>query len=379
MEFASGISIIVATEGRSNLTAGLLKELLVVRKPFVHPTEVLVIDSSIGAERVEIASACENSDAILIDGPVSVRSKRNIGIKRACYSVLLFLDSDCLPSTSLLEKHWENYVKDPAQKIGGVLGRLQFFGKETFSWQIIKDSSLVQHFSIAAQSRTVRWGATANLSIRHDVFNDIGLFDESFPFKLGGDDLDMTYRMTCAGWELLCEPDALVFHSRSTWSSVRSVLSRALRWGKMEYYLYCKHSNLRSPSTPSIWGWLIFVMVYAIILSLLQSSVRYLALPAVWFFLSLILFSIWTTMASGDKRNLGIKKFFQDFLTAFPELTYQLGSTLEFVKHGDLRFLHSRVLLNHQGIEGYWTSDAWNIWSNLLALLICQTAFWIWM
>jgi hypothetical protein len=378
MAFPSGISVVIATEGRGCLTANLLKKLFAARRSFEYPTEVLVVDSSSGQERLEIADACKNYDAVLIDGPSSVRKKRNIGIGLVKYSILLFLDSDCIPSDDLLVRHWQHYDVQAGNRVGGVLGRLEFVGKETFSWKLIRESSLVQHFSVASHAKSVRWGATANLSVSREVLDEVGMFDESFPFKLGGDDLDLTYRMTHAGWELLCDPNALVFHDRSTWASIKSVLSRALRWGKMEYYLYCKHPDLRCASTPTIWGWTIFVLVYAVVLSVLQSSTVFLLFPLVWFVLSLILFSVWIAMSVHESASTRAKTFGQSLLTAVPELTYQLGSTLEFLAHGDFRFLYSRALLSHQGIAGYWTADAWNVWSNLVSLLICQTVFWTW-
>lgn len=375
MKPSPGISIIIATEGRVHLTAKLLKSLLTERRSFNVQTEVVVIDSSAGKERSEISRACKEYEATLVDGPSNVRKKRNLGINKASFSVLLFLDSDCNPSTNLLEKHWQHYAQYPSNRTGGVLGRLQFTGVKTFAWYLVRDTSLVQHFSSASYEKSVRWGATANLSIRREVFNDIGMFDESFPFRLGGDDLDLTYRMTYSGWELVCEPEALVFHDRDTWSSVSSVLLRAIRWGRMEFYIYRKHPSLHSPTLPTIWGWLILITLYAIFMAFLQSSIWFLAFPAIWFFISTMIFSTLIALTSNKTRIPRFKIFILSLLSSIPELTYQLGNTVEFLRHGDLRFFYSRALLNHQGIKGYWEMDALNIWSNLLSLLICLTCW----
>lgn len=50
-----------------------------------------------------------------------------------------------------------------------------------------------------------------NVSFKKSVLEEIGMFEENFPFKLGGDDLDMTYRVTKAGYMIGSAPNAVTY------------------------------------------------------------------------------------------------------------------------------------------------------------------------
>ena len=373
--FQPGISIVIPTEQRVSLTTALLERLYELRSKTDIANEVLVVDSSWGIAKKEIATTCSTYDAILLEGPANVRIKRNIGVMHANYSIILFLDSDCMPADDLLECHWMHYNFSGKPCIGGVLGYTNFTGTETLAWELVRHSSLVRQFDITKKSQMLRWGPTINLSVRREALDEIGLFDESFPFKLGGDDLDLTYRLTHSGSILLSDPNAIVYHTLDTWNNLGSVLQRALRWGKMEYYLYRKHPGLHSHYPPTIWGWLILVLFCSIIQSIIFYSPWFMSLPLLWFLLSLLLFSSLETLDKNTPWRNWHKVFRQSLFTAIPELVYQFGSTLEFIKHFDLRFFYSRVLLNHEGINGVWIPEAWNTWSNLIALLFSQSVF----
>lgn len=376
MNSNSGLSIIIPTEGRVHLTIQLIETLyeLCVRADF--KTEVIIIDSSEKNDRTQIANACSQFNVNLISGPASVRKKRNLGIMESTYSVILFLDSDCTPTEDLLQQHWKCYQKIEGSNLGGVLGRLKFTGPESLAWKFVQNSSLVQQFNIATTNKSVSWGPTANLSVRRDVLHEIGLFDETFPFKLGGDDLDLTYRLTKSGWLLACNPDAIAYHTRDTWNSLALVLSRALRWGRMEYHLYKKHASLRMHHPPTILGWLLLIIFFSLIQSLIFNAPVLLLMPLVWFLLAIFFFSLLASLTSPKNK---LKAFVESLLTAVPELMYQFGSTFEFLRHADIRFFYSRPLLSSNGVKGSWNPEAWNTWSNLLALLVHYSLvlFWV--
>ena len=369
----NGLSIVIPTEGRAYLTVRIIKRLHELRQCADFPSEVLVIDSSTDADYKAIAEACSNEDAVLIKGPASVRAKRNIGIQHANFSPILFLDSDCDPSVNLLKEHWKVYTSTDELNVGGVLGRLEFVGSETFAWKIVRHSSLVRHFYIAKESKYASWGATANLSILREAIDSIGLFDENFPFKLGGDDLDFTYRLTQAGWHLVCNPEALAYHDLQTWSSLGAVLKRALRWGRMEYYLFEKHKTLQIPHPPTLFGWFVFVLFISLVNAAVFQSLLFLAVPVGWLVLAILFFSFFAGMSCAGSNQSKWSEFKESLLSSIPELFYQLGSSLEFIRHADIRFFYSRPLLNSGGVKGIWLQEARNTWSNLLALLICYS------
>jgi hypothetical protein len=373
--YQRGVSIIIPTEQRAALTEDLLERLDELRSKIDIANEVIVVDSSWGKDQAKITSACNKYDALLFVGPANVRRKRNLGISKSRYSIILFLDSDCIPADGLLQAHWAHYNNLDTLHISGVLGHTTFIGSETLAWKLVRHSSLLKQFDAGEKTQLIIWGPTINLSVRRDVLDDIGMFDESFPFKLGGDDLDLTYRLTQSGRKLLSEPNAIVYHKLDTWNSLRAVLKRAFRWGRMEYHLFRKHPDLRSKYPPTIWGWLILILALSITQSIILGALYFMYLPLLWFLISLLFFSSCEALDNNMLWRDRLKVFVKSFCTAIPELVYQLGSTFEFIKHADPRFFYSRVLLNHGGINGVWIPEAWNTWSNLAALILSQTAF----
>lgn len=370
--YSDGISIIVPTECRVSLVGELVKSLKAARSTFALPSEVLIIDSSPENERKAIAEACLQLNAKLIDGPRNVREKRNLGIERARYSILLFLDSDCRATPEILTEHWACYHNGSENVPGGVLGQTVFEGPKTWVWRMVKNSSLITQFTVAADEHAATWGPASNISFRHEVIDQVGSFDTSFPFRLGGDDLDLSYRVVRAGFTLQCNPASIVYHNRRTWNSLRAVLSRAFRWGRMDYYLFVKHPEARIWSPPGFWGWALLVWVLLQIQALALNGVTPLSLFGIWVFLSLLLFFILSVKNRGSATRTKTGLFVDSLFTAVPEMTFFFGITLEFLRHGDFRFLWSYACFSPSTPRENWESDARNVWSNLIALLVCQ-------
>ncbi len=367
--YPSGLSIVIPTEGRPTLTARLLQGIAAARQTVAVPVEVLLIDSSDGQSRLTIQDACLSTGAVYLRGSANVREKRNQGLSRCQYSVVLFLDSDCLPDLTLLVNHWKHYPA-PDANLGGVVGQTIFEGPEGLAWRMVSRTSLVAHFTQAANQNALAWGTTSNISFRHEVLDEVGPFDTDFPFRLGGDDLDLSYRVSQSGYMLRAEPDAIVLHSRSTWNTVPSVLRRALRWGRIEYYLYRKHPSARVWCPPDLFGWLLLVAVLFASQALLFGSLLYLSLIPIWFTLALMLFTILASReatAGSPAHRLG-----HHVLSSIPELTYRFGVAIEFLFHGDFRFMWSRAWFEPRAPQNNWRFEAWNLWSNLSALLACQ-------
>ena len=260
--YLSGISVVIPTEGRTTLVCDLLEALYNCKHNFHLPIEILLVDSSSADERKNIASTCDRVGAQLINGPINVREKRNLGISLAKYKVILFLDSDVKPGDNVLFEHWNSYNQDLQANIAGVLGPVVFSGPANWVWRhIVQNSSLLTAFQFASHQNTSSWGPTANISYLHSVLDEVGGFDVTFPFHLGCDDVDLGYRVTKMGYILRCNPQAKVYHSRTTWNNLWSVIKRSFRWGRMQYYLYRKFPEARVSSPPSFWGWAILVII----------------------------------------------------------------------------------------------------------------------
>jgi cellulose synthase/poly-beta-1,6-N-acetylglucosamine synthase-like glycosyltransferase len=229
--------IIIPCEGRPILVHKLLRSLLVAQNNYGGESSVIIIDSTTGKDERRIQESCKIFGTRYIRGPVNVREKRNIGVFLAVHDLLLFVDSDVEVPPDLLAQHAKGY----REGIGGVLGIVMFKGPLTPIWPVIGASRYVGCFSFASRMPYTPWGPCANISYRRELICKLGGFHTGFPFRLGADDVDIGLRVNEAGYRILCEPRAIVFHSRSTWGGLIVVAKRGFRWGRMHVHLSQRH------------------------------------------------------------------------------------------------------------------------------------------
>jgi len=257
-------SIVIPTWNRSELVETLLCSLYDDRSSYNYGrTEVIVIDNSDGEEKDSIVNSCKKYDAVYVEGVASVRKKRNKGIDLAKFEYILFIDSDVTVELGLLNHHAKVYKDNfENKKLGGTFGLTEFVGEKLFWWKVLELTSFVDSFSFAKQYPYVSWSIGNNVSIKKNILLEIGKFEENLPFKLGGDDLDMTYRVTKAGYLIKTVPEAITYHSRDTWNNWKAVNDRSKRWGSMEYHILKRHPELvhrRLPMTGDIVTFMTFI------------------------------------------------------------------------------------------------------------------------
>ena len=283
-------SIVTPTWNRSELVDALLKSLYDERMRYSQgEVEVLIIDSSIGEERERIIASCEKYSAQYISGDDSVRKKRNKGIKTAKYDHILFIDSDVTVEPGILDEYVEAYKNPYNVKLGGVLGYTEFTGQRTFWWRILERTNLVNSFSFARNYPFHSWTIGNNVSFKKSVLEEIGMFEENFPFKLGGDDLDMTYRVTKAGYMISSAPNAITYHSRKTWNNYKAVHDRAKRWGTMENFIVERHPELYKKVIPKDYLIKFIVLFFLSVLSILTQNILPFCVSATWIALNWII------------------------------------------------------------------------------------------
>ncbi len=236
-----GISMVIATKGRVRLLENLVKTIDIARKAYDGPTELIIVDDSSKEDAESIRKMCETYDASYLFLTPSVCAKRNLGARSAKYPIVLFLDSDCLVTENILSEHAKCYQE--SEKVGAVCGLLEFTGEDTKFWNAVSKSQFVVCFDMAKWGKTVPWGTTANFSVRKDVFESIDGFDENFPNKPGGEDVDFGLRIGKAGYGIAANPHALVYHDKATWTPVKAMFKRVWYYGSADTYVMDKHPD----------------------------------------------------------------------------------------------------------------------------------------
>ena len=246
-------SVVIPTWNRSGLVDDLLRTLKEDRDAYDGgKVEVLIVDSSVGEEKESIMRSCSEYGAEYIEGPDSVRKKRNMGISNSRYDHILFLDSDVMIEPGMLKAHADTYENSNGEPIGGTFGRTVFYGKRNFVWKVTEYTHYTDVFNQAALYPYVNWTICNNVSFVKQYLLDIGMFEENLPFKLGGDDLDLSYRVVASGHPIKSCPDAVTLHSRDTWSTAKAIMNRTVRWGSMEYHNGKRHPEIMRKTLPGL-------------------------------------------------------------------------------------------------------------------------------
>lgn len=353
------ICVVIPTHERYDLLITLFESLQAAREHFQRPVEVFIIDSSpqVTAERIE--AICAEFNAHYIRHRNNVREKRNLGIELARAPVILFVDSDCVLTPAVLLEHHQLYSDD---SIAGVVGLTRFVGRSSPIWRVIATTSFLDAFTYAERLEFAPWGPTCNISYRKDVLQALGKFDTNFPFRLGGDDTDLGLRVTAAGYIIKCNSQAIVEHTRETWSGTRLIARRVFRWGRMHFHMMRKHPSRVHANPPTVPGVFLLLVLLFIPLGLVGQSAVWATIPLVWLFLDLILESFLISHKQGKQPM----EFFYTLGSRILALIFQVGTVLESIKNSSLIPLYKDVSYTPPSSKGRRRGIA-QIWAMMLA------------
>lgn len=357
-------SVIVPTFGRESHVHRLLASLDVARSNYDGKVEIIVVDSSSQASAQHIAESCRTYDAIYSHREEqSVRWKRNYGVSKSRFPIIMFIDSDCEVNAEIFEEHARIY-ESGIENLGGVYGLTRFVGERSFLWRIIEWTPFVDVFSFAEHFPYVQWAIGNNISYYKSVFDQVGGFDENFPFRLGGDDLDLSLRVTALGYLIKTTPGAIAYHSRDTWNSCKAILGRALRWGRMEYYVCDKHPYLLRHDLPRREPLFLLFSLFSLVLAMVSHSVVPIGGIVLWSVAAYMLRAL-LDQATGYGKPL-----FYHSLAQIPTIVYQLGCIFEYLRHRQLDILYKRMVFSAHHIRSIWPEEVRRLWASLLAFWI---------
>ncbi len=298
----SRLSVIIPSYNSSGTLSCTLEGLL--KQKEIEDYEVIVVDSSDDENITELAAKFETSDIVRFirsETRLTPSAGRNIGADHSSGSLLVFLDSDVVPSPLLLKKIKDAY--ETGHKAGGG-------GVEVPDFQKNKAIALAQYYLQfneylpTGKNRTKFFIPSCNFYCDKELFNRAGRFPEiraSEDVTLG---LNLS-RLT----EILFTPDSTVSHIfRENWSSF---LNNQKMLGK---YVAIYRKNLRRSISqrgifPIVLSPLFFIIKCARIIPRILKAGRYhilkftLSLPA--FMIGLFFWTIGFIQGS-------IKKEFQE-------------------------------------------------------------------
>ena len=198
------VCVVIPTRRRWDMLERTLRSL---RDQTVKGFEVIVLADAPEDEAHELKGAR------LIKKPgTGVSTRRNLGARSTECKIILLLGDDTIPAEDLIERHVFRHNQDPDRTVA-ILGKIDWHpevaGNPLLSWL---DRSGLQFDYDSITGGEAGWARfyASNLSIKRDLFLEVGGFDEDFIFTY--EDLDIGLRLGEAGMRLLYEPEARVFH-----------------------------------------------------------------------------------------------------------------------------------------------------------------------
>lgn len=366
-------SVVIPTQGRSNLIEKLLISLQRAITQSKVVVEVIIVDDSPPAERDKIKSLCLQYSASYLSGPPNVREKRNCGIEKSKGEIILFIDSDCEVSQNIFEEHLKLYDKADA---AGVLGITEFTGKETITWKIVSRTMFLDSFSFAKTLNKITdsapWGTCTNLSFRKEVLEDVGKFDTTFPFRLGGDDTELGVRINEAGYKIKMNPDAVVFHTRETWSKLSALIERAFRWGRADFHILKRHPQLGHVAFPNFFTTLLFIALASLAYILTDHSDIAVIIIITWIISVLLVEAIIKVIRAGEKPSF----VFFELVATLLNLVFDAGTVFESLRRGSISMLYKKIIYTPAQLIFEWESEAVRSWSIAIGLLLTLIVVW---
>jgi cellulose synthase/poly-beta-1,6-N-acetylglucosamine synthase-like glycosyltransferase len=158
---------------------------------------------------------------------------RNKAIRASTGEILAFTDADCRPQQQWLSKLVEAFA-DPA--VGLVVGEIIALPGHTLL------EKYADRLNMLTQKNTLAhpfcpYGQTANLAIRRQAFEEVGLFR---PYLTTGGDADMCWRiLRQTSWQLYFAEQAIVQHRHR--ATLKELQSQWQRYGRSNRYLHELH------------------------------------------------------------------------------------------------------------------------------------------
>lgn len=300
--------------------------------------EILVIDDSFDEEAEATKTLCQKYGVHYLWCEGNVAHKRNFGIHHASHQVIFFTDSDCELDPTTLAEHLKLYDTD--NQVGAMYGVVEFSGDANWVWAAVERSGFLGAYSFARRMQYAPWGGTGNLSVKCRVLHEIGGFDETFLRAPGGEDVDLGLRINKAGYKILCNPNATIYHTRDTWTNLWRMMRRVFGYGRAHYHLLVKHNDQVGYEYPRLA--VVFFLV-GLLLTVKAVLIQH------WIPLLLVLIYVLCVMATqatmvllANKRSL--KTILTEMIGHWLDLVFEWGIFYESLSHLDSRVFWAKMI-----------------------------------
>jgi glycosyltransferase involved in cell wall biosynthesis len=187
---------------------------------------------------------------------------RNLGARRAKGDVLIFTDSDCIVAYDWLEQIERCFAQGDAEVIMGKLVLLpsNFLGDSISALGFPAGGALgFEKVWKVSEDGFTNSLSSCNFAIKRELFEDVGGFDECFPYA-GGEDSFLAYSLVQSGYRIKYCPQVLAYHVAS--DSLKSFLRWQFHRGLSSFIFSKKVTGKRNFASLRLWSTLNIIKHY---------------------------------------------------------------------------------------------------------------------
>ncbi len=238
------VSVVIPTFNRAGSLARLLEALDTSAAP-EGGLEVVIVDDGSSDDTSRVAARF--GARVLQQTNAGAAAARDRGWRAARGEIIVFIDDDCVPAPDAIATLTATLADTAADAVGAGMRPVSTDGLIP---QFAELEGLVDH-GIASDGH-IRWLVTAGLAVRREALDKVGGFDLGFP-GAAGEDVDLTLQLMEAGYRLMIEPSAVVYHEHRT--RMRQLLSVYYRRAQVQGRLAARHSRHREDTRASVAGY----------------------------------------------------------------------------------------------------------------------------
>ena len=165
---------------------------------------------------------------------------RNAGVRASSAPWLLFIDGDCEPHPDLIARY---FAPLPGERTGALAGRIDPANRDGDLLAVhARTRGLLDQEAFLARDKP--FAVTANLLVRRAAWDQVGGFRE---VRSAGD-VDFSWRLADAGWEIGYRPEAVVEHRHR--GRLGDFLRQRVRYGGGAAWLQQEHPGARPAPRP---------------------------------------------------------------------------------------------------------------------------------
>ena len=245
IDLTPSVTVVIPTHNRWASLQRTLRALALQSYPS-QQTEVVVVADGCQDETTEMVQRYDAPFALTcIEQPgQGAAAARNQGAAKAAGRILIFIDDDVEPSTSLIEAHVRAHEASPGAVVMGpyvpvLHGRTDFFRMLMRAWWHDKFTVLRD----PGHRFEYRDLLSGNLSLSAELFARTGGFDTAFR-NCGGEDYEFGARLMRAGAPFVFASDATALHYEHETTDFSRFFKRAFQEGRSDVLIGRRHPDL---------------------------------------------------------------------------------------------------------------------------------------